>query len=279
MARGMLRVGLLAISSLAVLVTPRAVLSLPPATCIPQPLPATPLQPTFTMNVLEGGSVPEASSLVLWRQPCQDGSGQTAVLVRISPVTTGPFVCSASVIIIQDAIQRAGRFKVVPTAEQAGFCGSLFVPSTFFLVEAAGTPALDTTGPFTLIYNGSPVTQLAIPAAGTVAPPPPSVLVVATGCTTCHSGQVVGYRMDFTNAGPPLVAEIKGGARLPDGSILAFVNHVVTLPTGASTLPLVPSQALPGGLPTIDLLVEAAILEPALGVTLSRHSVTLHLLP
>jgi hypothetical protein len=32
-------------------------------------------------------------------------------------------------------------------------------------------------------------------------------------------------------------------------------------------------------LPTLDLFVEAAILEPTLGVTLSRHSVVLHLLP
>jgi hypothetical protein len=54
---------------------------------------------------------------------------------------------------------------------------------------------------------------------------------------------------------------------------------VTTLPSGASTLPLVPSQALPSGLPTIDLLVEAAILEPVLGVTPARHGVTLAIQP
>ena len=63
------------------------------------------------------------------------------------------------------------------------------------------------------------------------------------------------------------------------GSILPLVNQGATLPSGASVLTLVPAQALPGGLPTIDLVIEAAILEPVLGVTLSRHNGTLHLLP
>ena len=77
--------------------------------------------------------------------------------------------------------------------------------------------------------------------------------------------------------GRPLT-EIKGGARFPDGSILPLVNTTTTIPSGSSTFPLAPAQALPA-LPLIDLLIEAAILEPALGVTLSRHNVTLHLLP
>ena len=76
-----------------------------------------------------------------------------------------------------------------------------------------------------------------------------------------------------------MMAELKGGAHFPDGAILPLVNQVATLPSGASVLTLVPAQALPAGLPTVDLLIEAAILEPVLGVTLSRHSVTLHLLP
>jgi len=109
--------------------------------------------------------------------------------------------------------------------------------------------------------------------------PRPSVTVVADACTTCHSGDTVAYHMAVTNPGAPLMVEVRGGARFPDGSVLPLMTTVTTVPTGASTLPLVPSQALPAALPTIDLLVEAALLEPVLGVTLSRHHVTLHLLP
>jgi hypothetical protein len=118
---------------------------------------------------------------------------------------------------------------------------------------------------------------LALPVPPPLAPP--SLLVVATGCTTCHSGQAVGYRIDFTNPGAAFVAELRGGARLPDGSILMLVSQTVTIPAGASSMTLVPSEALPTGLPTIDLLVEAAILEPGLATTIARHNVPLHLLP
>lgn len=121
--------------------------------------------------------------------------------------------------------------------------------------------------------------QAVAPAASPPLLPSLTVEVVASACTTCHSGETVAYHMAFTNNGPPFVAEVKGGARFPDGTILPLVNTVTTIPSGASTLPLVPSQALPAGLPTIDLGIEAAILEPHLGVTLSRHSTTLHLLP
>lgn len=120
---------------------------------------------------------------------------------------------------------------------------------------------------------------LAVPAPPPVPPAVPSLTVVATGCTTCHSGQVVSYRIDFTNPGAAFDAELRGGARFPDGSILMLVNQTVTIPAGASSMTLVPSQALPAGLPTIDLLIETGILEPGLAVTLARHNATLHLLP
>jgi hypothetical protein len=53
----------------------------------------------------------------------------------------------------------------------------------------------------------------------------------------------------------------------------------MTIPSGSSTVAIIPSMPTPGGLPAIDLIVEAALLEPELGATLSRHSVTLHLVP
>jgi hypothetical protein len=128
-------------------------------------------------------------------------------------------------------------------------------------------------------FGPAPMSTTAPPSTPPPPPPPPTVTVIATGCTTCHSGGVVAYNMAFNNLGPTMKAEVKGGARFPDGSILPLVNTVTTIPSGASTLTLVPSQALPAGLPTIDLVVEAVILEPSLGATLNRHSVTLHLLP
>jgi hypothetical protein len=116
------------------------------------------------------------------------------------------------------------------------------------------------------------------PPPPTIAPPP-TIELIATGCTTCPSGGVVGYDAHITNPGPAMLVELKGGARFPDGRILGLFNQETTIPNGASVVAIVPAQMLPQGLPTIDLTVEGAILEPELGVTLARHGVTLHLLP
>ena len=242
--------------------------------CLPAPLPAVPTAPVFTLNVQRAG---EQSHFDVWRQPCPGGG--SIVLLRVTPLTSGAFICDLSFTIVQGASQ----FDVLLTDQNDtfGFCDNLFVPLTFYL--APDGPAYDPAQPFTLLFDtvtGSPrFATLGVTGAGPLAFSPPTITVVATACTTCHSGQVVGYTMSVNNPGPAMVAEVKAGARFPDGSILALVSTVVTLPAGPSILTLVPQQPLPGGLPTVDLLVEAAILEPVLGVTLSRHSVLLHLLP
>jgi hypothetical protein len=242
--------------------------------CLAAPLPATPLPPVFSLNVQRGG---EPSHFDLWRQSCPGGG--SIVLLRVTPITPGSFICDLSFTLVQGASQ----FDILLTDqnETFGFCNALFVPSTFYV--APDGPAYDPQQAFTLRFDtvtGSPrFAALEVAAAGPLPPPPPTITVTATACTTCHSGQVVGYIMNINNPGPAMVVEIKAGARFPDGSILALVNTLATLPTGPTILTLVPPQSLPGGLPTVDLLVEAAILEPSLGVTLSRHSVVLHLLP
>lgn len=242
--------------------------------CLSAPLPTTPAPPVFSRNVQRGS---EQSHFDLWRQTCPGGG--LIVLLRVSPLTSGPFICDLSLTLVQGASQ----FDILLTDqnETFGFCNNLFVPLTFYL--APDGPAYDPQQGFTLLFDtvtGSPrFAALEVAAAGPLPPPPPTITVVATACTTCHSGQVVGYNLSINNPGPAMVAEIKGGARFPDGSILPLLNTLTPLPSGSTVLALVPARALPAGLPTLDLFVEAAILEPALGVTLSRHSVVLHLLP
>jgi hypothetical protein len=242
--------------------------------CLSAPLPTTPAPPVFSRNVQRGV---EQSHFDVWRQACPGGG--SIVLLRVTPITFGPFICDLSFTLVQGASQ----FDIVLTDqnEPFGFCNNLFVPLTFYV--APDGPAYDPQQVFTLLFDtvtASPrFAAIDVAAAGPLPPSSPTVTVIATACTTCHSGQVVGYDLSINNPGPPMVAEIKGGARFPDGSILPLLNTVTSLPSGPSTLILFPAQALPGGLPTLDLFVEAAILEPTLGLTLSRHSVVLHLLP
>ena len=270
----MIRAALIAVTLASTLAIAPARVDADGTGCLPAPLPATPVPPVFSRTVSRGNDL---SQLDLWRQPCP--AGGWIVLLRVTPITSGPFICDLSFAIVQGPAQ----YDVLLTDqnETFGFCNNLLVPLTFYV--APDGPAYDPQQAFTLFFDtvtGSPrFAALEVAAAGPPPPPPPTITVVATACTTCHSGQVVGYDMSIDNPGPAMVAEIKAGARFPDGSILPLVNIVRTLPRGPSVFPMVPAQPLPGGLPTLDLVIEAAILEPALGATLSRHSVVLHLLP
>ena len=249
------------------------------ANCAPNPLPAEPSAgtPSYTFNPLTFSG----KSLVLkvWRHTCADTAPEIVILMRATPgiLNDGPFLCDPLLRAIQNGAQYTTALRPTAGDNFSSFCDTLLVPTTVLIAFQSIQPTFDKGAAFRLVYNTSYF--LDVPIASTQPPPPPSLTIVATGCTTCHSGQTVGYRLDFTNGGPPFVAELKGGARFPDGTGLSLLNQVTTIPVGASSLTFVPSQALPGGLPTIDLTIEAAILDPIFGVTLSRGTATLHLLP
>jgi hypothetical protein len=241
--------------------------------CLPAPLPTTPVPPVFSRDVQRGG---DRSHLDLWRLPCPGGG--SIVLLRATPITAGALICDFSFTLVQGPSQ----FDVLLTNQDRpfGVCDNLFVPETFYV--APDGPAYDSQQAFTLLFDtvtGSPRFAALPVAAGGPATPPPTITVVATGCSPCRGGQFIGYVMNISNPGPLTTVELKAAARFPDGSILTLVNTLATLPNGPIALVLLPVQALPAVVPSVDLLVEAAILEPKLGVTLSRHNVPLHLSP
>jgi hypothetical protein len=252
-------------------------------TCLPTPLPAGPQPGNATFSVHVQSSSHEAN-LTLWRHGCVDGSQDFALLLRVAPSTPAFFTCGSDFFLLQNGQQFDVRFVQAITATSP-FCNDIVTPTTLLVgFVLAGNTIFDKTQGFTLLYKGTVnLTDvnftMPVAAAGLIPVSPPAITVVSTGCNPCHSGQVVAFRADITNAGPPVLAEMKGGARFPDGSVLTLLNQTTTIASGASSITLVPSQTLPGGLPTIDLLVEAAVLDPALGTTQSRHNVLLRLLP
>ena len=109
----------------------------------------------------------------------------------------------------------------------------------------------------------------------------PTLAVHALGCTTCHPGGTLGFEVHITNPGGPMLVELKTGARLPDRSTVTILerHEEETIPPGVTVIPLVAGLVLPAGIPAGAYAIEAALLEPALGVTLSRSSVPLILMP
>jgi hypothetical protein len=258
---------------LAVLVVTSEADALSP-TCLPAPYPATPQAPVFELDLVSFGA---QAHLELWRLPCTDGSGQTAALVRFTPVSQAPATCNFDFVLIQDGQQFGTRLRKTPT--QTVICETLFIPVTYLLFEESGAPiTFNAAATFTLISDEETIQQVSVPA---ISPSvvPVALTVVATGCTTCHPGNTAGYNLSITNPGGPMPAEIKGGLRLPDGTVVGIIDQEQTLPSGATVIPLVPTTVVPGGLPSVDVIVEGALLEPELGTTLSRDAATLQLRP
>ena len=263
--------------------------------CVPLPLPSGPgANQSFSMTVQYGDDSLRAT---LWRQRCQD-SEDVVLLLRAAPVSPSSLLCASRWFLEQDLsrFEVSFRSRIAPAEEgpEPPFCSTIYGPVTV-VVEASGlwsgeAATFAPTDDFFVLYLGAtenenryvayrieipyPLPELPLPVSSA-----PSVAIVATGCSPCRPGQVVGYRVDVTNPDVPLRAEYRGGARLADGSILSFVQTSVTIPHGASTLALVPALTLPAGLKAQEVYVEAALLEPGLGVTIARGRVKLQLLP
>ena len=235
-----------------------------PSTCFVPPLPAIVQSPSFTMEVFFAG---EHGRLDVWRQACQDGSGELAVLVRVTPITPKVFVCSLEFSITQNGIDIQGRATTTTSAGTAPqFCGDVISPTTLLLFESPGEPEFRERASVTLTYNGTPVTSIPVPA--------PTVVVNATGCTDCGAGAVYGFTARVTNGGPAIAVELKTGIRLPDGSAVTLGDHVQVLAGGSATdVVLIPPSVLAAGVPPGIYVVEAALLEPVLGINWTRSSV------
>jgi len=247
--------------------------------CLPIPFP-TPTPPVVQENVSWGfGSPPDTLHFEIWRQSCLDGSG-TALLLRASPASPGPgYFCDDNLQVLQGNHQ----FNTVVAKDVqnlSGYCNGLYIPKTFAVeVQPSGGVLFDETRAFTLVGVGGPRSfQIEVPASGST-PPAPSLTVNATGCTTCHAGNTVGFEVRIINPGPPILVELQTDARLPGGSVVTIQNEEGVLPTGVTVVPVFANFVLPAGVPPGVYTIEAAILDATVGTTISEDSEALTVAP
>ena len=94
----------------------------------------------------------DAFFVALARVPCATDRTQAHILVRIYPTKGVPFICSSDFTVIQGGVQyRVALYQ--STASSGGFCGDLFVPTTFFVAQYLDG-LYDRTKPLTLIHKG-----------------------------------------------------------------------------------------------------------------------------
>lgn len=138
-------------------------------------------------------------------------------------------------------------------------------------------PAFDNTQAFTLDFDqgGAGHTALDVPG-GTGGSAPPSVQVIVTGCP-CRAGNQASIILRYANPGPAEDVALMVGAHLLGGGAVGLIDNVVVIPSGASEL-IVYSGPIPS-VPAGTYVLEAALLDPIFGVTLSRHSQGLQVVP
>lgn len=241
------------------------------ATCLPGGFPTTPGPQAVGRNVTWGlGSSQDEYRIDVWRVACQDGSG-AALLLRATPITSAPFVCSSNFTLIQGGQQIDAVIRQSPS--DFSFRGDLLVATTFALERQSG-PAFSPTGAFTLdIDQLATHTTLEVPAGGGA--PQLGITVVSTGCNPCRFGQTATFHVHAINPGGTLDVELRAGIRFPNNGPLVPILDLCTetvLPTGEQNIPLT-SIVVPGDVPNGTYTIEAAILDPVFGATLSRHSV------
>src|SRR6266850_1387867 len=133
-----------------------------PPTCLPAPLPSSPRPPIFTMQVARSGA---QLRFDVWREPCIDNSALIVPLIRATPLSGTPFVCSSSFTVVQAGIQYDIRLSNSSTSSSSSFCGDLFVPTTFLIAQFSFDPQFDDSEAFQLIYQGDRIYTLNIPPA------------------------------------------------------------------------------------------------------------------
>jgi hypothetical protein len=243
-----------------------------PTTCLPTPLPSQPVAPVYAFTVVR---VLAHVGLEFWRQACADGSGQTALLVRATPILGQAVLCGSSL-----RIEQAGRPYGVVLYERLTdsftFCTSVQEPVTLAVQEDFAVPSLDVLQSFTVVHL--PSTRMDIPAGAPAPPPAPQATVTITlsGCRVCSPGQF--FRADATiqNGGVAATVELKLGARLPGTIPVSLLNNPHTeltlAPDEIRPIPLF-AGPFPSGVPVGEYAIEGALLEPELGETIHRHSV------
>jgi len=238
------------------------------ATCLPGGFPDAPTPPVFTATT-NAGSSSDAFTVEVWRVACQDTSGQAAVLLRATPIAPLPRVCYFDFEIFQDGQQFEA---ILRRSDGTSFCSSLAHAATFFFEKDSFISIpFDTTQAFTLIHSSfsSRGTILEIPAGE-----PLSISIISTGCNPCTAGQTAAFHIHVVNPGPPIAVELKTGIHIPGGAAITLLGiHVGdVLETGEFDIPLV-NIVVSGDVPNGTYTVEAAILDPIFGTTLSRHSI------
>lgn len=185
-------------------------------TCLPGPLPTNPRPPVFSGNAAWSQS---QMRFEVWREPCTNGSGRMATLLRVTPVSGQPFVCSVNFTVIQGNLQYNSVRLLQTSTDTGSFCATVLIPTSLIIDQFTTGPQFDDLQAFSLIHDGATAgfSRLEVGAAGSVISPP-AIQVILSACMTCRAGDRFVLLVRARNpADQAQRVEVKIGVRFPDG--------------------------------------------------------------
>ena len=246
--------------------------------CLPL-LPTTPTPPVVAENVSWGfGSPSDRLRFEIWRQPCLDGSGD-ALLLRASPLAPGPgYFCDSN--LADPPRGPSVRYcRGEDLQNPSGYCNGLYIPKTFLLdVEPSGGVLFNESRAFTLVGVGSPESfQIAVPASGTTPPPQPHRPGPRLhDMPPRRHARLPGRDHQSWPADPRGAEDGRAPTRWlgrDDPGRRGGAPHRRDRDSAVHRL------RAPGSGPSGSLRIEAALLDPALGVTISEDSAAFTVAP
>ena len=231
--------------------------------CLPNPLPTTPTPPTFGGNFTWGSS--DRMNMALWRQPCLDGT-TAPVLLRITPLSTGPFWCDGNLTVLQGGRQfNSIDTKTVLSSSDFGYCDDLFIAQTFVMVvRPTGGVEFNESQAFRLLIDAASAGTFSLDVPAAPAPPLPVTLAGAAilpGSRAVQVGQTATVFATLLATGPGTATGCTiAPANAPPGTAFAYqqtnaANQPIGTPNTPATIPggqgqsfvlsLTPSQAFP----------------------------------
>lgn len=178
--------------------------------CVSIPLPSTPTGPTYSA-VYQRNS--ETADFVVWRVPCGATRAEAQTLVRISPRTGSPFVCSFT--ILQAGIQFDSITFQRSTSLSDSICSDVLVPITAFIpTSTASGVRFDDDAAFTIIYTSSGSNSAGIrlevpaydPALYGVEPPAFEIKPGMSGAWNTAGVAAQGWYFDINQSGKVFAA-------------------------------------------------------------------------
>lgn len=166
-------------------------------------------------------------------------------------------------------LPRGATFPIPPAANPVSTTFSWAPAAADIGIHIVTLTATDNHG------SAAPPTSVTI---NVTSPPLPLITIDLTGCTTCGQGDRFTARATLDNqTGAPVLVEVKLGLLDPNDeeiavSVLGDRHFEFQVPPGTVGPFTVLDAVLPGGLQPGTWKYQGALLEPALGATLSRHS-------